>query len=135
MEGPGRVDEDAAKIESYRDLRVWQEAMALAAACYHLTQGFPKEEMFGLTSQIRRSAASIAANIAEGYGREHTRSFVQFLRVAQGSLKELETHLLLSERVIAVAADGAAGILSRCEIVGKMLRSLIRSLQRREIGA
>jgi four helix bundle protein len=129
------VDDDATRIESYRDLRVWQEAMALAVACYHLTQGFPKEEMFGLTSQIRRSAASIAANIAEGYGREHTRSFVQFLRLAQGSLKELETHLLLSERVVAVAANGASGILSKCEIVGKMLRSLIRSLQRREVGA
>jgi four helix bundle protein len=129
------VDDDATRIESYRDLRVWQEAMALAVACYHLTQGFPKEEMFGLTSQIRRSAASIAANIAEGYGREHTRSFVQFLHVAQGSLKELETHLLLSERVVAVAANGASGILSKCEIVGKMLRSLIRSLQRREVGA
>lgn len=83
------------KLESYRDLKVWQRAMTLAEACYLQTRSFPREEMFGLTSQIRRAGASIAANIAEGYGREQTRTFVQFLRISQGSLKELETHLLL----------------------------------------
>jgi four helix bundle protein len=85
-------------INSYRDLRVWQDSMALAEACYRLTRGFPKDEMFGLTSQIRRSATSIPANIAEGHGRENTRSFIQFLRIAQGSVKELETHLLIAQR-------------------------------------
>jgi four helix bundle protein len=83
------------RIKSYRDLRVWQDSMTLAESCYQLTGNFPREEMFGLTSQIRRSASSVAANIAEGHGREHTRSFIQQLRIAQGSLKELETHLLL----------------------------------------
>jgi four helix bundle protein len=73
--------------------------MTLAESCYLLTGNFPREEMFGLTSQIRRSAASIPANVAEGHGRENTASFIQQLRVAQGSLKELETHLLLAERV------------------------------------
>jgi len=73
-------------IKSYRDLRVWQEAMSLAENCYRLTKGFPREELFGLTSQIRRSAVSVAANIAEGHGREHTKSFVQYLRIAQGSV-------------------------------------------------
>ena len=73
--------------------------MTLAADCYRMTQRFPREEAFGMTSQIRRSAASIAANIAEGWGRDATGSFVQFLKVAQGSLKELETHLLLGQRV------------------------------------
>src|ERR1700689_3478188 len=87
------------QIQSYRDLRVWRDSMTLAEMCYRLTRGFPKEEMFGLSSQIRRSAASIAANVAEGHGRENTQSFIQFLRIAQGSLKELETHLLLAERV------------------------------------
>jgi four helix bundle protein len=106
--------------------------MTLAESCYQLTGNFPREEMFGLTSQIRRSAASVAANIAEGHGREHTRSFIQQLRVAQGSLKELETHLLLSERVgIAKGADIEPRIL-QCETVGKMLRALIRSLQSKE---
>src|SRR5215472_5214879 len=83
-------------INSYRDLRVWQDAMSLAESCYQLTASFPREEMFGLTSQIRRSAASVAANIAEGHGRENTGSFIH-QRIAQGSLKELETHLLLAE--------------------------------------
>ena len=104
--------------------------MALAESCYQLTRRFPKEELFGLTSQIRRSAASVPANIAEGHGRENTQSFVQYLRIAQGSLKELETHLLLSERVGVVSRTEVEASMSQCEAVGKMLRSLIRSLQK-----
>ena len=73
------------KFQSYRDLRVWQEAMTLAEISYKATRNFPKEEQYGLTSQIRRSACSIPANIAEGYGRDSTGAYVQFLRVAQGS--------------------------------------------------
>jgi four helix bundle protein len=105
--------------------------MALAESCYRATRAFPKGELFGLTSQIRRSAASIPANIAEGYGRENTRVFIQFLRVAQGSLKELETHLLLAERVGLLKGDEVFPLLQACEVEGKMLRSLIRTLQGR----
>jgi four helix bundle protein len=118
-------------VNSYRDLRVWQDAMTLAEACYGLTRAFPREELFGMSTQIRRSAASIPANIVEGHGREHTGSFVQFLRIAQGSLKELETHLLLAERVQLVPAGALNPLLSNCDELGRMLRSLIRSLQRR----
>ena len=121
-----------AAIKSYRDLRVWQDSMALAESCYRLTRSLPKEEMYGLTSQIRRAAASVPANIAEGHGRENTRSFIQYLRVAQGSLKELETHLLLAERVGLVGKADIDAPASQCEAVGKMLRSLIRSLQRKD---
>lgn len=102
--------------------------MAIAESCYLLTRKFPKDELFGLTSQIRRSATSIAANIAEGHGREQTRSFVQFLRIAQGSLKELETHLLISQRVGITTEAEISGLLDLAANVGKMLRSLIRSL-------
>jgi four helix bundle protein len=116
-------------INSYRDLRVWQDAMTLAESCYRLTRRFPREELFGLTSQIRRSAASVPANVAEGHGREHTGSFVQHLRISQGSLKELETHLLLSERVGILPPADLQPVLTQCESVGKMLRALIRSLQ------
>jgi four helix bundle protein len=118
-------------INSFKDLKVWQEAMDLSAACYELTRMYPKEELFGMVSQIRRSAVSIAANIAEGHGRESTGLFIQFLRTAQGSLKELETHLLLSQR--AQLADSAAiqSCIDRCDPLGRMLRSLIRSLQGR----
>jgi four helix bundle protein len=115
--------------QSSRDLRVWNEARTLAEGCYLLTRGFPKDELYGMTSQIRRSAASVPANIAEGYGRERRGEYIQFLRVAQGSLKELETHILLSQRVGPASKEALGPALDQCETVGKMLRSLIRSLQ------
>lgn len=115
-------------VNSYQDLHVWQEAMALAEACYVLTRDFPRDELFGLTAQIRRSAGSIAASIAEGYGRESTGSYIQFLRVSQGSLRELETHLILAQRVHATVPP-VDPVMNRCTNVGKMLRTLIRRLQ------
>ena len=118
-------------IKSYRDLLVWQQAMNLAVLCYSLTRSFPKDELFGLTSQLRRSSASIAANIAEGHGRENSGSFVQFLRIAQGSLKETETHLSLAERVNIAKAVEIQPAVEKCEEIGKMLRSLIRAIQDR----
>ncbi len=83
-------------IKSYKDLLVWQQAVDLAVTCYKLSKTFPKEDLFGMTSQLRRSSASVAANIAEGHGRESSASFIQFLRIAQGSLKETETHLIIA---------------------------------------
>jgi four helix bundle protein len=126
------LEQREAPISSYRDLRIWQEAMALAERCYALTREFPREEMFGQTSQIRRAAVSVAANIAEGHGREAGASFVQFLRIAQGSLKELETHLVLSSRVGLVAQDQVAPLLEAGELLGKRLRMLIRTLQQKQ---
>ncbi|MSO21131.1 MAG: four helix bundle protein [Acidobacteria bacterium] len=103
--------------------------MELAAGCYKLTQLFPKAELFGLTSQIRRAACSIAANIAEGYGRGHRAEYLQFLRIAQGSLKELGTHLLIAVRVGISSSANVETLLLDCEIEGKQLGALIRSLQ------
>ena len=98
-------------IQNYRDLGVWQKAIALSVACYRVTSEFPKEEMYGMTAQIRRASVSVAANIAEGHGREHTRTFVQFLRISQGSLKELETHLILAEQVgLSDLGNGATAV-------------------------
>ncbi len=105
--------------------------MSLSVTCYQLTRSFPKDEMYGMTSQIRRSATSIAANIAEGHGRENTGSFIQFLRIAQGSLKELETHLILSERVGLAASAAITEVVGACESLGRQLRALLRSLQRK----
>ncbi|MEJ2008312.1 MAG: four helix bundle protein [Acidobacteriota bacterium] len=117
-------------IQSYRDLKVWQQAMDLAEECYKLTRQFPRDELYGMTSQVRRSAASVAANIAEGHGRNSRGEYIQFLRVAQGSLKELETHLILAARV-GLSSDGLiAQVLGESEGLGKMLRALIRSLKR-----
>jgi four helix bundle protein len=106
--------------------------MNLAEACYRVTRGFPKEEMYGMISQIRRAAASIPANVAEGYGREYRAEYIQFLRIAQGSLKELETHLLLSARVELTTTQAVNPILNQCQSVGRLLRALIRSLQNKQ---
>jgi four helix bundle protein len=125
----GSDSRNADPIHSYRDLRVWQEAMNLAEACYQNTRLFPQAELYGMTSQIRRAAASVPANIAEGHGRENRGDYIQFLRISQGSLKELETHLLLSHRIKLMSAETRDALLTQCEAVGKMLRALIRSLQ------
>jgi four helix bundle protein len=110
-------------INSYRDLRVWQDAMTLAEACYRVTRRFPRDELFGLTLQIRRAAGSVPANIAEGHGRENTGNFVQHLRISQ------ETHMLLAERVGILPTPDLQPVLVQCDSLGKMLRALIRSLQ------
>ena len=120
---------DEKKVESYQDLRVWQVGMEIAEMCYRLSRTFPKEELYGMTSQIRRAATSIPANIAEGYGRQHRKEYIQFLHTAQGSLKELETHLLLAARVELTTQANIEPILTQCESLGKMLRNLIRALQ------
>ena len=86
--------------------------------------------MFGLITQIRRAASSVPANIAEGYGRESTGSYAQFLRTAQGSLKELETHLLLATRVGLMPEAKSESLIQRSDVVGQMLRGLIRSIER-----
>jgi four helix bundle protein len=116
-------------LQSYRELRVWKEAMLLAEMAYRHTIGFPRHELFGFTAQIRRAAASIPANIAEGYGRDNRGYYVQFLRIAQGSCKELETHLMLAGRVLGDVASRPEPVLDQADVVGRMLRGLIRSLQ------
>src|SRR5262249_60838395 len=106
-------------------------AMALAEECYQVTKGFPKEELFGMTSQIRRAAASIPANIAEGQGREHTKEFLHHLSVARGSLMELETHLMLSQRVGLLDPAKATLLLTQTERISRMLSGLRKALEKR----
>lgn len=101
----------------------------MAVDCYAVTKSFPASETYGMASQIRRSSTSIAANIAEGHGRENTGSFIQFLRIAQGSLKELETHVVIAERVELIAASDASRLLGKADETGRMIRSMIRKLQ------
>jgi four helix bundle protein len=116
------------EINSYRDLLVWEQAMTLAAEVYKLTRLWPKEELYGLTSQARRAATSVPANIAEGYGRENRGSYLQFLKIAQGSLKELETHILIAERIGLAKKADLLPLLTQSESVGKLLRALMRKL-------
>ncbi|MFB9952906.1 four helix bundle protein [Rhizobium puerariae] len=122
----------SGKITSCRDLKVRQLAIEISVACYEVTKAFPREEIYGLASQIRRASTSVPANIAEGYGRENRGSFVQFLRIAQGSLKESETHLIIGERIGLMAPDVLDGLLNKCEENGKMLGALIRAVQRKK---
>jgi four helix bundle protein len=121
----------ARQINAYQDLEVWQLAVTLAEDSYRLVAKFPRDEIYGLTSQIRRSAVSIPANIAEGYGRDQTGSFIQFLRIAQGSARELETHLILAARLKLATEEQLVTPKTNCERVSKMLRALIRSLEER----
>ena len=92
-------DGGTARIRSYRDLVVWQKGMDLVTSCYEATESLPDNERYGLTNQVRRAAISVPANIAEGYGRYHLGDYIRHLRVANGSLFELETELLLIERL------------------------------------
>ncbi len=116
-------------VNSYRDLKVWQRAMDLAVLVYDLTRSFPKDEQFGLTSQTRRAAVSVAANIAEGYGRSTKGAYLGFLRIAQGSLKEVETHLILATRVSICPEPSTSPILTESDELGRMLRALIVRLE------
>jgi four helix bundle protein len=126
-----RRKEKAMGIQSYKELEVWGLAMDLAEECYQVTKGYPKEELFGMTSQIRRAAASIPANIAEGQGREHTKEFFHHLSVARGSLMELETHLMLSQRVRLLDQAKATPLLAQTERISRMLTGLRKALEKR----
>ena len=120
-------------LQSYRELLVWQKAMDLALLVYKLTEAFPKREIYGLAAQIRRAGVSVPSNIAEGYGRGSGKEYLHFLSIAQGSLKELETQIILSERLRYATSAQAAELLAEAETIGKMLGSLIRSLRAKVI--
>lgn len=127
---------DHVRVDRCRlaDLVVWQKAMDLAELCFRITRGFPVEERFGMVSQIRRAAASVPANIAEGWGRGTTREYIKFLRISTGSTRELETHLLLCRRAKLLQTDTASPALALISEVSRMLRSMIGSLRRRVEG-
>jgi len=114
---------------SYRDLRVWQTAMDLVVSVYQETQGFPKEELYGLTSQMRRASVSIPSNIAEGKGRSTDRDRALFFCHARGSLLELETQILIAQRLKYVAPPRAENLIRTSNELGRMLNSLIQSIR------
>ncbi|HQZ67910.1 MAG TPA: four helix bundle protein [Planctomycetaceae bacterium] len=118
-------------LQSFRELEVWKIAMDLATDCYRVTKQFPKDELFGMTSQIRRAAASIPANIAEGQGRDHTKEFLNFLSIARGSLMELQTHLILAQRVNLLSDTDLQPLLTLCERISQMISRLRQALVKR----
>jgi four helix bundle protein len=117
-----------AKIKSHRDLIVWRKSMDLVVLVYKATEGFPRHEVYGLTSQIRRAASSVPANIAEGQGRRSKAEFTQFLGNARGSLLELDTHLELALRLNYLTQTQYERINLQLVEVSKILNGLLRSL-------
>jgi len=122
-------DAEPQKIRSHRDLIVWQKAMDLVTSVYRATEDFPKSELYGLTSQIRRCAASIPANIAEGQGRRLAGEFLQFLGNARGSLLELDTHLEIAVRLNMLSKEWHAKLMDQLVEVRKLLNGLMRSIK------
>jgi len=116
-------------VSSYRGLKVWQMSLQVAEQIYHLTQGFPRHEAYGLSSQMQRAAVSLPANIAEGHARDSTREFLHHLSIALGSLAELETQILLAERLHYVEQNCSQTIIAQMDEVGKMLRGLQKALK------
>lgn len=113
---------------SFRDLRVWQQAMKLTASVYKHTIGFPRHELYGLSQQIRRAAVSIPSNIAEGKGHRSDKEFLRFLLHARGSLLELQTQLLIAQELRYFSAENGSELLAMAENVGRSLSGLINSL-------
>ena len=115
-------------MKSHKDLIVWQKSMTLVTRLYEVTQAFPKEELFGITSQMRRAAVSVPSNIAEGYGRIYGKETVKFLSNALGSASELETQLLLCRRLSLGTPDELHELLALTEEILRMLASLVRTV-------
>ncbi len=117
-------------VESYRELVVWQKSIELAERIYAVSKRFPKEESYGLTSQMRRAAVSVPSNIAEGAAREGTGEFLQFLSTARGSLAELETQLVLAERLGYLPTAQVRELEKMCDEISRMLSGLRKSLKK-----
>lgn len=119
------------RIKSYKDLIVWQKAIDLVTEIYSVSKTFPNEEKFGIVNQLNRAVVSIPANIAEGWGRESSKNYLQFLRISRGSLMEVETLILISKNLKYVDEEEFKLISNKIEEVGKILQGLIKSIQQK----
>lgn len=126
--GPG-VKDLSEMLKNYKELKVWQKSYLLCLEVYKITKGFPKEERYGLTSQIRRAAVSVPSNIAEGYGRKTTPEYIQALYVAYGSNCELETQILLAGDLGYIKDENMRKVQKEIGEVERMLKALIKSLE------
>jgi four helix bundle protein len=120
------------KIQTYRDLLVWQRSMDVATDCFKEIEKFPKDQQYAMSSQIWRAAYSVPSNIAEGFSRGSTQEFIRFLWISHGSLRELETHIMLCSRVGLMSVQITEHLLKPCEEIGKMLHALINSLEKKK---
>jgi four helix bundle protein len=114
----------------YSDLVAWQKAMDLVSAVYLATSNFPKTEIYGLTSQLRRAAVSVPSNVAEGYGRSGRREFAHALSIALGSLAEVETQILIAERLGYLAPESRVSMLELSAEIGRIIVGLMNSMER-----
>jgi len=119
------------KINRFSDLTVWQRAHELTLETYRLTEKFPRSEQFGIISQLRRSAASVSANIAEGFGRRTTKELLRCLHISRGELEETRYFLILSRDLGYIVAEEFEGMNARCDSVGQLINALGRSLKNR----
>ena len=118
-------------IKSYRDLKVWQKAMNLVVMCYQMTRKFPKNEIFGLASQLQRAGVSVPSNIAEGHQRWHSKEFLHHLSIAYASLAELETHTEIACRLNYIDENYANTVLNQAAEIGMMINGLRKSITSR----
>ncbi len=116
-------------LKNYKELKVWQKSYKLCLDVYRITGFFPKDEMYGLTSQMRRSAVSVPSNTAEGYGRKTTADYIRFLYIAYGSLCELETQIMLAGDLNYLDDGKLEGLKANISEVERMLKALISSLE------
>ncbi len=119
------------KLNSYKDLIVWQKSIVLVTEVYAITRNFPTEEKFGLVNQLSRAVVSIPTNITEGWGRESSKNYLQFLRISRGSLMEVETLILISKNLNYITDEQHKLITNAIEEVGKILQGLIKSIQQK----
>ncbi len=116
-------------INSFQDLKIWQKSMDIVEEIYNITKKMPKEEQYGLTGQMQRAAVSIPSNIAEGYSRSTTKEYVHFLHVAKGSKSELQTQLMICERLGYLEINELEHVFNQLSELGKMFYVLIKKLE------
>ena len=117
-----------SKIKSLEDLEIWNEGLSLVEKIYAVTQKFPKEEIYGLSSQLRRAAVSIPSNVAEGFARFHNREYKQFLYIALGSCAETKTQIIIASRLGYIENEKKDTLLKKIEQISKMIMGLIKKL-------
>jgi four helix bundle protein len=122
------MEGEKKRIESYKDLEVWKKGVRFSIEIYQVTSAFPISEQFGITNQLRRASSSIPANIAEGYGRESAKNYVQFLKTARGSLNETETFIYIAYGLNYLNKTILDELITKTTELGKMLNSLIKKL-------
>ncbi len=119
-------------VSGFRDLRVWQQGMDLVEQVYRISQDFPRSELYGLTSQLRRAAVSVPANIAEGHNREHIKEYLHHLSVAQGPLAEVQTELEIAARLNYVPSELVDPVQGYASALARQVRALRNALARRK---